>query len=597
MPRRKSEGGVQNRSALVIGNAAYKISPLHNPVNDANDIAAALERNGFQVKLLKNGKKRQMEDAIRTFGKKLRNGGVGLFYFAGHGVQYEGRNYLVPVSARIEDEADIEYETVDANKVLSKMELAGNDVNIVILDACRNNPFARSFRSSKQGLAQMDAPTGSLLAYATSPGSVASDGKERNGVYTKYLLQYMDQPGQTLNQLFMKVRRAVLQETGKKQTPWESSSLTGDFYFGGGSIAVDKPDPDPQPEPLMGSLQVKSEPTGAEIFIDGYYEGNAPIILKQIKQGGVAVRAIKKGYTDAEKKVRIRAGRRSEFTLILGKKPMSQKIASHAVPPLVDPVVSDANFTDPTTGMEFVYVKGGCYKMGDTFGDGDSDEKPVHEVCVDGFHIGKYEVTIGQYLSWVKDGGKAPEWLESGSIYNINTGSDDHYKDKGMASANVNHAVTGVSWQNAVNFSSWLQEKSKKGFRLPTEAEWEYAARSGGRKEKYSGSNDVDLVAWYSENSSEKVHAVGGKKQNELGLYDMSGNVWEWCSDWCDKDYYKNSPRNNPENTSRGSYRVIRGGGWGFIPWGVRAAIRYRYEPGIRGSGLGFRLVFPEGSR
>ena len=171
------------RTALVIGNSAYPTAPLKNPVNDATDMAAALKRLGFDVTLLTDATMRQMEEAVRAFGLKLRGGGIGLFYFAGHGVQVAGENYLVPVNAAIQSEGDVKYGSLNAGLVLAKMEDAGNGPNVVILDACRNNPFARSFRSAEAGLARMDAPTGSLIAYATAPGHVASDGEGRNGVW------------------------------------------------------------------------------------------------------------------------------------------------------------------------------------------------------------------------------------------------------------------------------------------------------------------------------------------------------------------------------------------------------------------------------
>lgn len=219
------------RIALVIGNGAYKSSPLANPVNDANDIADALIKLSFSVVLKINADQRAMEDSIRAFGKKLRYGGVGLFYFAGHGLQVEGRNYLIPVGSDIESEADIKYEAVDAGRVLAQMEEAENGLNIIILDACRDNPFARSFRSSDRGLAKMDAPTGSILAYSTAPGSVAADGVGRNGLYTSMLLEHMMTPGHTIERIFKNVRIAVMKDSGERQVPWESSSLTGDFYF------------------------------------------------------------------------------------------------------------------------------------------------------------------------------------------------------------------------------------------------------------------------------------------------------------------------------------------------------------------------------
>ena len=192
-----SERGIKiktQRLALVIGNGAYKKAPLRNPVNDAYDMAEALRKIGFEVIHKENASQWSMENAIRDFGKRLRKGGVGLFYFAGHGIQVKGINYLIPVDARIESESDVKYECVDAGRVLGKMEDAGNDLNIVVLDACRDNPFARGFRSSSSGLARMDAPKGSLIAYATAPGSIAADGIGRNGVYTKHLLDKMKIP-------------------------------------------------------------------------------------------------------------------------------------------------------------------------------------------------------------------------------------------------------------------------------------------------------------------------------------------------------------------------------------------------------------------
>jgi hypothetical protein len=229
-----SERGIkikESRLALVIGNGDYKKALLKNPVNDAYDMAKALREMGFEVIHKENASQRSMENAIRYFGKRLRKGGVGLFYFAGHGIQVKGINYLIPVDASIESESDVKYECVDAGRVLGKMEDAGNHLNIVVLDACRDNPFERSFRSSSGGLARMDAPKGSLIAYATAPGSVAAEGIGRNGVYTKHLLKHMQIPGLAVEQVLKRTRIEVMNETGDKQVPWESSSLRGNFYF------------------------------------------------------------------------------------------------------------------------------------------------------------------------------------------------------------------------------------------------------------------------------------------------------------------------------------------------------------------------------
>jgi hypothetical protein len=226
------------RVALVIGNASYKEAPLVNPVNDARAIAKALADSGFTVILRENADQRGILSALREFGDKLSAGGTGLFYYAGHGMQIKGRNYLIPVGASIEREDEVAYGAVDAQAVLDKMEAAGNGANIMILDACRNNPFTRSTRSGQAGLAQMDAPVGTLVAFATSPGAVASDGAGSNGLYTQHLLDAMRKEGSKVEDVFKQVRANVRRDSQGKQVPWEATSLEGDFYFRGGAAVA-----------------------------------------------------------------------------------------------------------------------------------------------------------------------------------------------------------------------------------------------------------------------------------------------------------------------------------------------------------------------
>ena len=246
------------RTALVIGNAAYTEAPLANPVNDATDMAGALQKMDFTVTLLPDADLRRMREAIETFRQQLRPGVVGLFYFAGHGLQVKGENYLVPIGARIAREQDVEFETVHVGRILGAMEDAANDINIIILDACRNTPFARSARALQRGLAVPQAITGSLIAYATAPGSVAADGAGRNGVYTAHLLRNMRLPNVPIEQVFKNVRIDVMQETRSKQTPWETSSLTGSFMF---TSAAEPPAPGPtSPRPPLPGQAV---PVGA----------------------------------------------------------------------------------------------------------------------------------------------------------------------------------------------------------------------------------------------------------------------------------------------------------------------------------------------
>lgn len=212
-------GAGGERVALVIGNSAYVSRALANPVNDANDMAQALRALGFRVTVRTNATHRQMVEAISQFGNDLKRGGVGLFYYAGHGVESKGRNYLIPIGSAVDSEAALQFEAVDANRVLAYMEEAGNPVNVMILDACRDNPFGRSWRSAAQGLAAINAPIGSFIAFATAPGSVAADGSGRNGIFTKYLLASLKQPDLNIDSVFTRVAAGVSQETGRKQVP------------------------------------------------------------------------------------------------------------------------------------------------------------------------------------------------------------------------------------------------------------------------------------------------------------------------------------------------------------------------------------------
>lgn len=244
MPQTAQAAG---RFALVIGNSNYSFAPLRNPTQDAALMAATLRVLGFDVAEYLDVPQRDLKRAVVDFGRKLEQAGkdaVGLVYYAGHGVQVHGENYLIPIGANIRDELDVDIEGVRASIILSALERAGNNLNIVILDACRNNPFQSNTRAVRSGLARMDAPSGTLLAYSTSPGNVAEDGTGRNSPYTQALAQSMRTQGAKVEDVFKRVRVAVMERTNNRQVPWEASSLTGDFFFvddgEGGQIALPK---------------------------------------------------------------------------------------------------------------------------------------------------------------------------------------------------------------------------------------------------------------------------------------------------------------------------------------------------------------------
>jgi hypothetical protein len=254
----------EKRVALVIGNSRYESGPLRNPVNDATLMTSTLRQLGFDVIARTDVSLREMQIAIKEFSRKIQGGSVGLFYYAGHGTQFGGRNFLIPIGAQIEAEGDLVLEGLDLNSVLEQMGGANNRLNIVILDACRNNPFARSFRSGGQGLAQVNAPAGTFIAYATAPGQTASDGKGQNGLYTQELLNNMQTPGLPIEEVFKRVRVQVKQQSNGLQIPWDASSLEGSFFFVPGNGAAPPPAVASAPPPVY-TQPVNTQPASPAI--------------------------------------------------------------------------------------------------------------------------------------------------------------------------------------------------------------------------------------------------------------------------------------------------------------------------------------------
>lgn len=307
------------KTALVIGNSAYDIAPLSNPANDAKAMGDTLRDLGFEVDEYVDLDLASMDKAIRDFGIKLKqNRGLGLFFYAGHGAQIGGNNYLIPVGSGITAADEVRYKSINAEMVLKKMETAGNNFNIVIMDACRNNPFPSKFRSIEKGLARMDAPTGSIIAYATAPGSTAADGIGNNGLYTSHLLDAMKIPGLSVEEVFKQVRIRVLDESKGAQTPWESSSLTGHFEFieqspraqtDNGTIP---PPPPVFPALQKSHLQVIANITGATVYINNVKQGQIPeshvLYVQNLADNEVSVRLEHSAYPSLTKKIALKKG-------------------------------------------------------------------------------------------------------------------------------------------------------------------------------------------------------------------------------------------------------------------------------------------------
>lgn len=321
----------------------------------------------------------------------------------------------------------------------------------------------------------------------------------------------------------------------------------------------------PAPTPIYGSLMVESTPNLCQLYIDGKDYGTTPKSVNNILVGQHEIRLSKEGYDEHRETISIAKGERKQVKTTLSKQEVQQYIATTTS--------SSEEQTFTVNGVSFTmkFVEGGTFQMGATSEQGSdaySGESPVHSVTLSGYWMGETEVT--QEL-WRAVMGSNPSYFKGDNL-----------------------PVEGVSWNDIVNdFLPKLNNLTGKNFRLPTEAEWEYAARggkSGGYK--YAGSNTIGDVAWYTDNSSSKTHAVATKQPNELGLYDMSGNVWEWCQDWYGS--YGSSSQTNPTGPSSGSYRVLRGGSWGTFAGFCRVSSRFNSDPGYGGRDVGFRLCCPQ---
>jgi formylglycine-generating enzyme required for sulfatase activity len=472
------------RTALVIGNAAYGSASLDNAVKDARDMADTLENFGYDVIRGEDLKRNEMDKAIASFGNTLaRKRGIGLFYYAGHAGEANGKNYLFPVDTNIKTPLN---NAIEMNFVIDAMKNAQTSKNIIIMDACRERFRSLRKKSAIRGLAEMSASMGAkggsfFIAYSTSPGDFASDSSG----YTTELVKYMQKQRLEIEGVFRKVSRVIRNKTKGRQIPWVNHNLTDKLYF--------KPS-------------------------DSY---NIP------------------------------------------------------------------TWKEPVSGIEFVNIKGGYYSMGCERRWADrceKDEKPSHLVEINDFYISKYEITAEQWN----------RFLSENSSYKGNGRNKRRCYGAGLPKKDFLRnrvPIVCVSWYEANYFAKWLSARTGYKFSLPTEAQWEYTCRSGGKDEKFAGDYDqIEDIAWYKKNSKNSPCHVGLNRPNGLGLYDMTGNVWEWCQDKYDKNAYKKKHIQN--NFLPGNYpRVLRGGSWITKKKDLRCPNRWFHHPSDRLDNVGFRLV------
>lgn len=625
---------IETRVALIVGNSDYKSAPLENPANDASDLASALEKKGFKVLVRENVGERGLKEAVDTFAKHLKKGGIGLFFFAGHGIQVKDQNFLMPIDVGFESEADIAYKGVSAEYVLSRMAEAGNRVNIVILDACRNNPFQEAKKSSK-GLGVMSvgrAEVGTFIAYATSPGSVAADGTGRNGLYTRSLLRALESQDSDIDRVFGRVRTGVVQETAGAQVPWTSSSVVGSFYFDVAEDVVAQqkavqtsfaaiPAPaassqtaapfDPvQEQAFWNRIKDSRNPADFIAYLEKFsgatraafarwivqkYGGTLPPNLGAPAYLNASVAPAPSGPTQQQMPSQTAAA--SEVAL-------PQKNASSS---------SGSGERDCTGCPELVVVPGGEFVMGSGKEEKlrEPDEEPAHRVRIGGpIAVGKYEVTRAQYAEFARETKRESKGgcnSTLGGRFNKNLKAS--WSSPGFPQKD-DEPVVCVSWEDAHAYTTWLSKKTGKSYRLLSEAEWEYVARAGTTGRRFWSDPDEGNACRYAsvaDMSFKKVSPgmpifpcsdehpytapVGKFPANPFGLHDMLGNVAEWIEDCWNGDY-SSAPENGAvRSTGSCSERGYRGGAWNGKPATVRSAYRDRESIEERHDHLGFRVV------
>jgi formylglycine-generating enzyme required for sulfatase activity len=553
------------RIALIIGNGDYQHSDnlpkLANPVNDAEDIAKALRGFGFEVIERKNQTLEGMDQAIAEFGSKIGGSEAALFYFAGHGIQVRNQNYLIPVNAKIESEAAVPYQGVDLNRILDEMENAKSNANIVMLDACRNNPITGKFRSGKsRGLASpASMPKGTVIVFATDPGNVAGDGDGRNGLFTAGLLTAFKGKDLSLDNVLTVASAEVERGSGQTQTPYVNGpkTLQKNFFF---RVTVD-PGRDEIETTFWTSIESSADPADFDAYLRKYPNGNYRALaenhIKRLLRSKVAS-ASSVVTLDKTAAVAIPTAPVPISTPPIHNAPSKQNSSNS---PEKVKLVAGAAFRDCDECPTMAVIPTGTYEMGSKEY---ASEKPMHLVKLNKpFALAKTEVTCEQWLAIM---GKLPN---------------------GFASCASNLPVGGITWNEAQEYVQKLSEKSGKRYRLPSEAEWEYACRAGAPTE-YCGSDTIDSVGWYVSPGG-KVRAVAGKQPNAWGLHDMSGNVWEWTED-CWNPTYQGAPTDGSAWTSGDcSRRVRRGGSWDNNLRYLRATNRDFLNSALSGNDGGFR--------
>ena len=542
------EGAAGRRVALVVGNDTYQAQGrLNNAVNDARAVANALAEVGFSVTRLENATRAAMTSALGDLASSLSDDDVALFYFAGHGMQVDRENYLLPIDYAGQTATALRLDAIAATVVQEALQPAR--VAMLVFDACRTNPY-RSVRSVGVGLAPMEA-RGTLIAYAAGAGEVASDGLApgaTNGLFTAKFVEALAVPGLTATELFRRVRREVYAASNAEQWPAVYDDLLSDFVF--------RPALPADGAALTARLQQETvfwaSIQGSTIRAD--YEA----FLAQFPNGTFAGLA----------RNRLAALRASAAGSA------ADWVRTDAGPPR--PWRAGEAFRDCPGCPELVVVPAGTFTMGCVSGRGCfDDELPAREVSVASFALSRFEVTFEEYARFtVATGRRQPsDWGWGGG----------------------DRPVSGVSWEDAAAYARWLSDQTGERYRLPSEAEWEYAARAGTTTAYSWGQGlgrDRASCDGCGSRWDDEAAPVGSFAANAWGFHDVHGNVSEWVVD-CWHESYAGAPAGGSAWLSGGDCRrrVLRGGSWLGRPAYLRSARRARLDAGLRFANVGFRVA------
>lgn len=597
--------------ALIIGNNNYKNLPkLKTAVTDATEVERILkEHYSFETKLLLDATRKEILSSINDYRKKLGQNDNFLIYYAGHGEfeKISGKAYWLPVDAQKDDPVD----WIMADDITSNIKRIASRHILVVSDSCYSGTLTRAVttdlttKGSREEFVKkmMERPSRTLMASGGNE-PVADEGSGGHSVFAAAILDALEDADKnvfTAEEMFHSRVKVVV--AGKSEQVPEYNDIRNSGHEGGDFVFQHS-------RPVKGTESEASAGSGLkpEPAIDLSLQPEPLVPVKEPKDIDFSLEELEKKRLEREKQMGIKSEKtlldtrtqkmKTAFNKVMEyeKKKINPEDKAEAWKYFKDTFNEDNPYSQEDDAMRqkakeqtehwlamakrpkggagkgvegMVFVKGGCFEMGDTSGEGESYEKPSHAVCLADFYIAEAEVTQA-------------EWQD------IMGNNPSYFKDCAAC------PVENISWNDIQEYIKKLNEKTGKNYRLPTEAEWEYAARSGGKKEKWAGTgaeSELGEYAWYGNNSEKKTHPVKQKKPNGLGLYDMSGNVWEWVSDWYDGRYYESSPKNNPNGPSSGSEHALRGGSWLDNPKRFRLTSRSWHYPVYRDNHFGFRLA------